>query len=379
MKKKLELEIVSMLERAIALRVTPGCVVSLLYKNQQGEFVSHTIAQGNITYEKNAAHTGPDVWYDLASVTKLFTALTVLRLVECGYISLAQTVGSYLDREMKYPNSWIHSTSVRDVLEYKIDIACEGTGELSSLMIAGGMFAFFEKIIMAPLKPGHLSVGVYSNVPAFILRCLVEKVAKKNFDVCVREYLLAPLGVEDHIAFSPPTHATVAPTCTEVTPGFVHDTTERTARLIGAHTGIAGLFATSEGMMIIARALLTNSCNGTQLFTDDIYALLSREQRSRFLLCGSTLGLQTSSLLWGDDPVSGKIFGFSGFTGTTLGVHSAHAYAFSVLANRTYGRTDEEGAHESRDVYEKKTRRAIVDAIQIPLVSCIEKHISGTI
>lgn len=379
MKNNFELEITSLLERAIASRVTPGCVVSVLYKNLQDEFVSHTLAQGHITYEKNSALAGADVWYDLASVTKLFTALTALRLVESGRISLTETVGSYLDAHMKYPDSWIHTTSVRDVLEYKIDIACGSTSGLSTILEVGGIDAFLEKIVVAPSKPGHVITGVYANVPAFILRCLIEKVTKEKFDVSMREHLLVPLGVEKFIMFSPPDSATIAPTRHELLPGTVHDLTERSARSIGAYTGIAGLFARSEGMTIVGRALLTNSCGGTQLFTDAIFALLSHEQRPCFELCGSTLGLQTSSLLWGNDDVSQKIFGFSGFTGTTLGIQIPHAYAFSVLANRTYEGVHSEDADETRDMYEKRTRRAIVEHIQIPLVSCIEKHISGTI
>lgn len=146
--------------------------------------------------------------FRIASLSKPVTAATVLRLVEAGDLSLADTVGDHLGEflpESGPPDQRVESITVEQLLTHT------GGWDRSE---DGATWAFqSERVAEAvgetpPASPGaltrfalaqgvHFDPGsdyAYSNVGYVVLGRIVEAVTGQGYETAVRERLLSPAG-----------------------------------------------------------------------------------------------------------------------------------------------------------------------------------------
>jgi len=133
--------------------------------------------------------------YRIASVSKSFTGVAVMQLVEQGKLSLEDDVKDILGfniRNPKYPDTPI---TVRQLL-------CH----CSSIIDAKVNYGTFKGLdtdnpdqttekIYASWAPG--TKYQYSNRGTNLLGCVVEKVSGERFDLYVVNHILRPLGIEN--------------------------------------------------------------------------------------------------------------------------------------------------------------------------------------
>ena len=284
--------------------------------------------------------------YDLASLTKLFTCLCVLRLCEDGRLSLGEAVGEVDPRFVH-----LRGVSVGDVLSFcahlqsseRID-AQQTQSEALSLVLN-----------IAPASPPP--VKLYSDMNALVLGYVVEARAGMSLYEYIQKTILRPAGMRETFCSVPQErlddcanynyeHRLLgmrALVRTDAPPGTPHDPK---ARLLGragrALTGHAGLFSTLGDMVRFAQALLRG----------DILPLvrvreigLNRTGRPngdgtfvQYLgyLCFTKHPVQRLS----EVPVyMGKgAFGLSGFTGNHLAVDPRRGIFTLFLGNRCHNR-----------------------------------------
>jgi len=141
--------------------------------------------------------------YRIASITKLFTAVLVLQLVQEGKIDLAQPAGRYLP---ELGNEIGVRVTIHNLLNHSSGIA--QWDNVSSYQEA---FAKGVDRYQRPLSPETLVAlccmgelahepGTrfeYNNADYFLLGRIVERVTGKSFEAALKERILRPLGMHD--------------------------------------------------------------------------------------------------------------------------------------------------------------------------------------
>ncbi len=198
--------------------------------------------------------------YDLASLTKVFTAVAVLQLVEDGSLGL-QDILSYLDP--RFHN--LRDTTLLEALSYqavmrspqRIDAQPDAKSAKAQL---------FEIARYTGPEPAK----IYSDMNALVLGCVVEHVSGLSLYEYFKERILVPCGMEQTFA-AVPNHRLAD--CldynweyqylngrhllrTDITPGLPHDPKARLLAGEGMLCGHAGLFSSVGDMIRFAQGLL---------------------------------------------------------------------------------------------------------------------------
>ncbi|TYP90418.1 serine hydrolase domain-containing protein [Blastococcus xanthinilyticus] len=141
-----------------------------------------------------------DSLFQIGSITKVWTATLVMQLVDEGRVELDAPVRRYLPGLRLADESAAASITVRQLLSHTAgfegDIFTDtGRGDDSLEKYVAGLHD-----VPQLFPPGEQFS--YSNAGYCVLGRLVEVLREKTFDDCVRDHLVAPLGLT-HVAGSP--------------------------------------------------------------------------------------------------------------------------------------------------------------------------------
>lgn len=201
-----------------------------------------------------------DSIYDLASLTKLFTAVLCMMLVQEGKLSLDETVASV---DPRFVN--LKSVAAGDVLGFTVSL--QSPGRIDTAPTREEAFARLFAVAPCELPP----VRVYSDMNAMVIKYVVEAKTGMPFAEAIQRKILDPLGMRETFAVVPDalksrcvcynyehriakdSHIlrTVTP------PGAPHDPKSLALSDGGRDLcGHAGLFSTQADMIRFAQALL---------------------------------------------------------------------------------------------------------------------------
>ncbi|WP_331766232.1 serine hydrolase domain-containing protein [Embleya sp. NBC_00896] len=156
-------------------------------------------AYGMADKQRNAP-IGPDTIFALASVTKLFTAVAVTRLVQRGRLAYHATLGSYLDG---FPPEIADRVTLHHLLTHTSGLgdhretpgyAEAAAGWTTADQVMDGTLGFIRKGGTA-FPPGAGSR--YSNSGYHLLGTIVAKVSGRSYFDHVREEVFRPAGMAD--------------------------------------------------------------------------------------------------------------------------------------------------------------------------------------
>lgn len=341
------------MERAIERRVFPGAVVLIAAEGAP----LHFAAYGATMYDAlEARPVLPNTIYDVASLTKVFTAAAALRLMDLGRIDLHAPASSYLP-EFRQPGVTIwHLLTHTSGLDIR----------LSTLRHAGRT-GLLEAVYRAETLHPPGSYVAYTNVNSLLLGEIVARVSGAALDRALGELVIEPLGLSDTM-FRPPAEllARIAPTelDEEWRGGLVHGTVhDESTHALGGVAGHAGLFSTAEDLLRFCRAWLQSRDTETGRQGDEINLSLSpylRVSRSA-LLKAETARLATANqtphlnmacgLGWMLDrpnfmgAAPAGTFGHTGFTGPAIIVAPRLGLIVVLLSNRVYPRRGHPNHH----------------------------------
>jgi CubicO group peptidase (beta-lactamase class C family) len=322
---------------AIERRIFPGAVVLIA----RGAEVLHQAAYGTTMYaDPGSQPVQLDTIYDVASLTKMFTATAALRLIDAGKLDLVAPVARYLPA-FRAPNVLIqHLLTHTSGLDIR----------LSALRHAGRAGMLDAVYQTAPIYlPG--STVAYTNVNALLLGEVVARLHRTPLDAALRELVLAPLGLHNSL-FCPPAALLwrIAPTERDeewrgaLVHGSVHD---ESAHALGGVAGHAGLFSTAADVSRFCRAWLDTIADfpAQPAIGNRHPALFLRSDTARLALSNHTAGLHAAcGLGWmldrpnfmGAAPTGS--FGHTGFTGPAMIVVPGQRLIVVLLSNRVYPR-----------------------------------------
>ena len=215
-----------------------------------------------------------DSIYDLASLTKLFTSVVTLRLIDQGKLDYKHTVASYMP---EFGVNGKENITILNLVTHTSGFAPDPNPPLYY-----PAYKTYESRVQAILKQGLMNpVGrrfVYSDLNFMSLMLLAEKVSGCRFDELVYDFTV-PLGMWDTFfnrgniegyAF-PPYPRMVAeeyqievmgplePKRPQPVRGTVHD---ENAWALDGVSGHAGLFSTARDVAKFAQMILNNGTYG---------------------------------------------------------------------------------------------------------------------
>ena len=138
--------------------------------------------------------TRPDAVYRVGSVTKMFTSVMVLQLVQAGQLSLDASVRTYLP---DLPPAW-HPITIRHLLNHTSGAAeyMSSTNSFRTLMrIDRAPDAVLALVRDQPLRFAPGSKYEYSNTNYVALGLIIEKLTGKPYAEVIETRFLRPLGM----------------------------------------------------------------------------------------------------------------------------------------------------------------------------------------
>jgi CubicO group peptidase (beta-lactamase class C family) len=194
--------------------------------------------------------------FRLASISKLFTWVSVMQLVEQGKLNLDTDVNQYLDFQIKpafgkpitLRNLMTHTGGFEEVLNDIIVLNPKDQPTLRADLIANQPHRLFP--------PGQ--VPAYSNYGVGLASYIVQRVSGEPFEQYVQEHIFAPLRMT-HSSFYQPIQKSLAP---YVSDGYRDNTTKSPVGFEMLNpVGAGGLSSTALDMGRFGQALL----NGGEL------------------------------------------------------------------------------------------------------------------
>lgn len=319
----------------VAVIVVDGAVVE---SASAGESLRYVDRSGRLlpVHEREQVH--PDDVFDLASVTKLFSTVTLLRLVDAGVLDLDGPLHSLLP---SYQYGDKHQITLRHLLTHT-----SGLPPIARLWeVAGDRNDRIAALLETPLEATPGARFAYSCVGFMTAMALAETATGERFDALVEANVTGPLGLAETL-YNPLRHGIdlhrIAATEFDeayrgrLVRGEVHD--ENAFSLDGISAN-AGLFSTAADLARFGEAVRTNGSDELpQLLDPATHVAMLSDQLSASLDPGFRHGLG-----WriGDVNTTGPLAGHgalshSGFTGTSLVVHPASELTVVVLANRVH-------------------------------------------
>ncbi|WP_193433560.1 serine hydrolase domain-containing protein [Streptomyces fodineus] len=266
-----------------------------------------------------------DTPFDLASLTKLFTAVAAVQQIERGTLGMDARVGDYLP---DFHAAAAHGITVRQLLTHTSGLRpelplydCRDDASRLSLLRAEPPTS----------EPGR---HLYSDLNMLLLQSVLERLTGRGLDVLVQDGITRPLGMTA-TCFGPCPGAAAtedqrrpwAKADRGMLRGVVHD---ENAWALGGVAGHAGLFSTARDLAVFCRALLAGGSYGpARILGPDFVELL---------LTPPGLGFAVDQP-WFMGALSGHgAAGHTGFTGTSVVLDPRTDTFLVLLANTVHPR-----------------------------------------
>jgi CubicO group peptidase (beta-lactamase class C family) len=175
----------------------PGCEIFIAKKGQ----VIYKKAFGSASIELNTP-VQPDMVFNLGSITKQFTAICILQLVEQGKISLQDSVQQYVKNfptkgyTITIENLLTHTSGIKDYLQIDYGQPYMERWDFSPA-------AVIDSFKNQPLEFEPGTKFQYSNSGYFLLGYIIETVTGKTWQEYVKKNIFVPLGLTHTYTDSP--------------------------------------------------------------------------------------------------------------------------------------------------------------------------------
>lgn len=290
--------------------------------------------------DAHGAPVTPASLYLVASITKLATALTVLRLVDSGHAALDDPLARYAP-EARAAQPGI---TLRTLL-------CHTSGLPQDIPNGGALYGtpltwtqLAELCLQVePVRPPRTRV-VYGNVGYGLLAVAVERITRQPFSAALETLVLSPLGIEGYLGVEPPRPPVwLADVRGKHASGEFEPLNSAYYRALGFPW--AGLVTTADGVLTLVRAFagdpeffLSESLRleATRNQTDDLgggYGEPFVYERSPWGLGVELRDDKTPH--WTPSQASPETFGHAGASGCVVWHDPVKRVSWAILGTRT--------------------------------------------
>ena len=303
-------------------------------------------AEAGTTHLNGTDAICPSTLFDLASLTKLFTGLTVMRLWEDGRLSLDAPVTNYAPQLVN-----LSRVTVDQVLGF--EVALTTPERIDTQPDRDASLKQLAAIVPQPQGTGRY----YSDMHAMVLGLVIEGICQMPLMECIQQEILLPLHMTNTFTKVPADRLSDC-VCYDlehriekgrylvrkgIAPGTPHDPK---ARLLGENGrylfGHAGLFSTREDMIRLCQGLLKGN-----LLQRSTLQRMARNRLGRQLpdgrytqYLGSQCYVKHPLQYYSEIPVymSDEAIGLSGFTGNHVAIDPQTGIFSLMLGNRVMNR-----------------------------------------
>nr|WP_279671623.1 serine hydrolase domain-containing protein [Flexivirga meconopsidis] len=318
----------------------PG-VVGLMWAD--GRVIAEHVAGSAVLYDGSGARlphsrrtpARVDTVFDVASLTKLFTATLALQQVEAGRLDLAAPVAHYLPRFAAHGKCDIRV----------VQLLTHTSGLEWWLPLWRDWPTREARVDAALTNPRATPTGefVYSDLNLIALGVLLEKVSGTPLDLLLRDRVTEPLGMRD---------TGYAPQLGQLDPGRfaateieddagrglvrgeVHD---ENAWSLGGVAGHAGVFSTAADLLTFARVFLDGgSVDGVRILSNDSVARMTTDLNPQLPGDAHGLGFEIDQPRYMGELSGPRTIGHTGFTGVSLVADLDRRAVAILLANAVH-------------------------------------------
>jgi CubicO group peptidase (beta-lactamase class C family) len=343
---------------AVTLLGHDGTIVT---RTATGKALKYTVnSAGNGAEELPADQQIPmrtDTIFDMASVSKLFTSIVVMQLVEKGKVGLDTPIASYVP---EFAENGKEAITVRQALTHT-------TGLPAFLPLWSSQPDPASRLNMALTAKLVNPVGtkyLYSDLNLIALGELAHRVTGRTLDKLVADGITKPLQMRD-TGYNPDARKKprIAATEYQASPprgmvwGSVHD---ENAWSLGGVAGHAGVFSTADDMAILAQTFWNGgSYRGARMLKESSVTAMITNFNQAFPGNDHGLGFELNQR-WYMNGLSGpRTAGHTGYTGTSIVIDFDSRSFAILLTNRV---------HPSRNWGSNNpARRAVVQGLALAL------------
>jgi CubicO group peptidase (beta-lactamase class C family) len=318
---------------AVTLMAHDGMIVS---RTATGEAVRY--GDGSAT-ELPAGQQVPmrtDTIFDMASVTKLFTSIVTLQLIERHQLDLTAPAASYL------PGFEVNGKDTITIQQLLTHTSGLKPDPVPSLWAGYPDIPSRRAAILTetPIHPPG-TFYLYSDINLIVLQLIAERLTGKPLDELVQTGITGPLRMTD-TGFNPPASKLDRIAATEymtnpprgMIRGTVHD---ENAWSLGGVAGHAGIFSTADDLAVLAQTILNGgSYAGRRILRPETVRAMLTNYNQAFPGNDHGLGFELDQR-WYMGGLSGpRTAGHTGFTGTDMVIDPASRSFVILLTNRVH-------------------------------------------
>lgn len=329
----------------------------------RGVLVAREVCGHALRYADDETELPGDQWertrrstiYDLASITKLFTALAAVQLIEEGRVGLSDPVARHLP---EFGAAGKSTVTIQHLLTHT-------SGLVATLSLWKRWSTPAERIAAVMEQPLDDPPGTtyrYSDLNLIALGVLVERLRGQPLDQVVQQRITGVLGMRD-TGFNPQQRGRCAATEYQEDPargmvrGEVHD---ENAWSLGGVAGHAGIFSTADDLAILAQTLLEGGGRrGHRILRPESVALLTKDFNGAFPEHAHGLGFELDQPWYMDELSGPRSAGHTGYTGTSLVIDFSTGSFTILLTNRVHPSRDWGGINPARRAWSRGLARAL--------------------
>lgn len=371
------------------LKLTPGLILSYgtdKYREiiLSGKKEEVTVKNDIIINNERPMYTSD--LFDIASITKIFMSISILKLISMGVINFSDNITKYLPEFIN-----LKEVTIYDLLSFNVPL--KTNKRLDKV----------NTIDEAETLLHHIDIDTdshykyYSDMGVIILKYLVEKVTSESYYDFIKENILDPQLMEDTCIVVPDENKDLIVNSNQsysvdsvgqiiqdkIPLGLVNDPKARILGSNGSLAGHAGLFSTVSDINKLINGFMDYSIINKKF--QDI--LTMNQTGKRYYLDGSYRHSQYFGMLcFLKNPhlnntevhhaLSGKSFAYAGYTGMQLTIDPVNQVHTLLASNRTHnrlisssyeGNVNLEGIIDSRNYAHTRTELLVFPSLALSL------------
>lgn len=273
--------------------------------------------------------------FDVASITKLFTLLLLLRLCDLGYMSLNDKVRD-VNSDFNGLNDFAFNDLVRLHGEYRT---------IGNVASASNVKEAYERLYSLHLVSEDRTRNKYNDFGAIVIADSISKVMSRiygrymSFSDILSIYLLYPLGIYNTM-FNPKSDNISGQ-------GSIKCVHDRKTRALGGESGAAGLFTNAKDLCLLSDEIFKSMIGKSRTIKKDITQKLGEvtfPSSSQFEK--GNLGVYVKSFIpyssYVPNVYSKGSFAHQGWTGSATSFDVNRRIHQSILVNAIYESDDKE-------------------------------------
>lgn len=248
----------------------PGAVISVVKDGKL--FYTAGIGKENIEDDKSIDPERSQ--FRVASITKTFTAIAILQLVEDGKLDLHADIRTYLP-EGQYPWDAEESFTIHHLLTHTTGMETSEFRISQAAVDAKSLDVMIKTSICDQIfTPGE--VFYYSNRGYGILGLIIEKLSGQKYEDYIQEHILTPMGMSNSTVYQ---HTEDHPIQQPVQPYYWDGEFKKRDRLFLVNPAASNLNTTGADMAKFMIAMLDSAqVEGHRIISKQSYELMTKKQ-----------------------------------------------------------------------------------------------------